>query len=187
MFSTIMKISAFAALILAVMVSCAFPQQEAYSPEQHSNGHLDLVPGTHMPVRLDALGGKGSASGRMGVGASSSTYGFITINAVTEVSLSFDLHALDATGRHVGTSSYSLYNFGQTMDINGENLPVFRPAGQHAGTENAFVLTIIRDVDGEIAGWLPGGHWEIGWPSGGIQAFCGMEIVIICVIICTIF
>jgi len=186
MFSAIMKISVFAALILAVMASCAFPQQEAYSPEQHSNGHLDLVPGTHMPVRLDALGGKGSASGRMGAGANSSTYGFITINAVTEISLSFDLHTLDAAGRHVGTSSHSLYSFGQTMDINGENLPVFRPAGQHTGTENSFVLTIIRDVNGEIAGWLPGGHWEICWSSGGIQAFCGIEIIIICVIFCSL-
>jgi len=54
------------------------------------------------------------------MGAGGGAYGFITINAVTEISLSFDLHALDATGRHVGTSSHSLYSLGQTREAIGE-------------------------------------------------------------------
>jgi len=202
MFSTTMKISAkrtfigaFAALVLVLVVSCAFPQQEAYSPDGHSSGHLGLVPGTHMPVRLEALGGEAAASGRLGAGggATGSSYGFISINTITEISISFDFHTLDATGKHMSTSSHLLYSSGQTMNINGKNIPVFR-SGQHQGTENAFVLSIIRDADGVIAGWIPGigwdtddgesgSHWGIGWPSGGIQAFCVVEVIIICVLL----
>jgi len=205
MFSKVMKISAkrtfisaFAALVFVLVVSCAFPQQGAYSPEGYLSGHWGLVPGAHMPVRLDALGGEAAASGRLGIGGgvTGSRYGFISINTLTEISLSFDFHTLDATGKHMNTSSHLLYSSGQTMDINGKNIPVFR-SGQQQGTENAFVLTIIRDADGEIAGWIPGigwdtedgesgSHWGIGWPGGGIQAFCGIEIIIICALFCAV-
>ena len=178
---------------MVIMVSCDFSQIDANKTETLKS--VELNSGTRFLVRLDPVGNSGrSLTG----GETEAQYGIFSIKHVSETSLDFDLTMLNANGQLLDTTSHSLDRLDQPLNIDGDALPVYAETLNTSSLNNAYKLSLLKELDGGISDWkvgsmdtLPdasedcaGNDVITDWKNGGnIESLYDfIFIIIICII-----
>ena len=146
-------------LILGFVFSCLVPDEEGQKFGQSINEII--LPCTNMLVRFEILnvGNNGSSRNVSNSTTDISTFGVLSVNSVTDLSLDFDLFHIDEFGVLSDSCSYSLSRINQDFYLNGESVPVFGCSdllAENIITDNSFLVTFIKDVDIDIGLPLPG-------------------------------
>ena len=181
-----------AALTLAVMGSCNLQPKELNNPETPKA--VELIPGTHMLIRLDPL----ENGGRSLKDNTAVQYGVFSINHVSDASLGFDLTLLDADGMFLDTTSHILDRLNQPLNMDGVTLPVYTDTFDTLDWNNAYKLSLLREMDGGVSDWKFGGMDTFPGDSeggaengsikdrlngGGIESYDAALIIIIIIVL----
>ena len=147
---------------LVLMISCAVPLMEDHNHSQAAN-EGQTVSGTLVRIgtlsQAEAISARGRPSAIRCCCENEAIYAVITIRPASEEWVFLDLHLLDTTGNHVGTLTRLMHVSGQTVDLNGERLPVLsstKSAGHHQSIEDALLFDFMdRDTSWPV-GEMPG-------------------------------